>query len=48
MSGQDFGLDYEYEVDYRELKRKFDHDGSGNWVIMPMVPYGPYEMDYSG
>ena len=47
MIGKDFGLDYEYEVDYRELKRKFDHDGSGNWVIMPMVPFGPYEMDYS-
>ena len=32
MSGKDFGLDYEYEVDYRELKKKFNLEDSGNWV----------------
>ena len=47
MSGKDFGLDYEYEVDYRELKNKFHQEGSGNWVLMPIVPYSPYEMDYA-
>ena len=46
MSGKDFGLDYEYEVDYRELKKKFIREDAGNWVLMPIVPYGPYEMDY--
>ena len=46
MSGKDFGLDYEYEVDYRELKKKFNREDTGNWVLMPIVPYGPYEMDY--
>ena len=28
MSGKDFGLDYEYEVDYRELKEKFNLEDS--------------------
>jgi microcin C transport system permease protein len=47
LSGQQFGLNYGYEVDYRELQRKFDRENSGNWVLMPIVPYDPYEMDYS-
>ncbi|MCZ6501775.1 MAG: ABC transporter permease subunit, partial [Gammaproteobacteria bacterium] len=41
--GTDFGLDYTYEVNYRELERKFSEDTSGNWVFMPIVPYNPYE-----
>ena len=39
--GSEFGLDYEYEVNYRELRRSFD--SSDNWLIMPPVPYSPYE-----
>ena len=46
FSGKDFGLGYDYEVDYRELKRKFTKENKENWVLMPLVPYGPYEMDY--
>ena len=46
FSGKDFGLGYDYEVDYRELKRKFAKENKENWVLMPLVPYGPYEMDY--
>ncbi|MCH7741518.1 MAG: ABC transporter permease subunit [Proteobacteria bacterium] len=41
--GTDFGLDYSYEVNYRELAQKFALDDSGNWVFMPIVPYNPYE-----
>ncbi|MEE8234142.1 MAG: ABC transporter permease subunit [Gammaproteobacteria bacterium] len=41
--GTDFGLDYTYEVNYRELSQKFSEDTSGNWVFMPIVPYNPYE-----
>jgi microcin C transport system permease protein len=41
--GTDFGLDYTYEVNYRELQAKFEEAGEGNWVIMPLVPYNPYE-----
>lgn len=42
-SGRDFGLDYDYEVNYRDLQKKFEEERSDNWVIMPVVPYNPYE-----
>lgn len=41
--GTDFGLDYAYETNYRELQRKFAAEGGDNWVLMPLVPYNPYE-----
>lgn len=41
--GSDFGLDYDYETNYRELKTKWEAEGSDNWVLMPIVPYNPYE-----
>ena len=41
--GTDFGLDYSYEVNYRDLKEHFAEQGQGNWVVMPLVPYNPYE-----
>lgn len=43
LPGTVFGLDYEYETNYRELKAHFKEQGSGNWILMPFVPYGPYE-----
>lgn len=42
-SGRDFGLDYAYEANYRELGKKFQEEKSGNWVLMPPIPYSPYE-----
>ncbi|MFT5505658.1 MAG: microcin C transport system permease protein [Gammaproteobacteria bacterium] len=42
-AGKDFGLDYEYETNYRELSREFKSNKSVNWVLMPLVPYGPNE-----
>jgi len=42
-SGEDFGEDYKYEAKYRDLKKKFE--GTDNYVIMPLVPYNPYEND---
>jgi len=45
--GTDFGLDYPYETNYRELKQEFDESGSDNWVLMPPVPYSPFENDAS-
>lgn len=41
--GTDFGLDYQYETNYRELREKFEEEGKGNWVLMPIVPYNEYE-----
>jgi microcin C transport system permease protein len=42
-AGEDFGLNYEYETNYRELSREFKSKKSANWVLMPLVPYGPNE-----
>lgn len=41
--GTDFGLKYTYETNYRELQAKFEAENNGNWVLMPLVPYSPYE-----
>ena len=46
IPGEEFGLDYQYETNYRELKQTFKQQGSRNWVLMPPVPYGPYEVDF--
>jgi microcin C transport system permease protein len=45
LPGRTFGLDYDYETNYRELAERFAADDSGNWVWMPLVPYGPLEND---
>lgn len=45
-TGEDFGLDYQYEVNYRELQQVFKEQDRGNWLIMPPVPYNPYEQDF--
>lgn len=37
--GTTFGLNDEAETDYRKLQRQFRESGSGNWVLMPLVPY---------
>lgn len=41
--GTDFGEDYSYEVNYRDLQERFEQEDAGNWVIMPLVPYSAYE-----
>jgi microcin C transport system permease protein len=45
LPGETFGLDYPYETNYRELARQFKADGSGNWVLLPLIPYSPYEIN---
>ncbi|MBL4824879.1 MAG: peptide ABC transporter permease [SAR324 cluster bacterium] len=46
-SGQTFGLDYQYETNYRELAQKFKEEEKGDWLLMPIVPFNPYENDFS-
>ena len=41
--GTDFGLDYDYETNYRDLQQLFEEEDLGNWVLMPLVPYNAYE-----
>ena len=43
IPGSVFGLGYEYETNYRDLKTKFEN--TSNFVVMPPVPYNPYEND---
>jgi len=45
IPGTTFGLDYEYEADYRKLKTHFKETDSGDWLLMPIVPYDAYEND---
>lgn len=45
IPGETFGLDYDYETNYRELQQKFKEEASGNWVLMPLVPFNPFEND---
>ncbi len=43
--GDELGLPYHYEANYRELARKLAREGGG-WVLLPPVPYNPYEQDF--
>lgn len=53
IPGTEFDLNYSYETNYRDLKQEFadqkasNPDGlnASNWVIMPLVPFNPYEND---
>jgi len=45
--GTDFGLGYLYETNYRELQSVFEEADEGNWVLMPLIPYSPFENDAS-
>jgi microcin C transport system permease protein len=42
--GKQFGLDYNYEANYRQLQQELKSNGKG-WVVLPPVPYNPYEQD---
>ncbi len=45
IPGRTFGLDYDYETNYRQLAERFRQEAEGNWVLMPPVPWNPYEND---
>jgi microcin C transport system permease protein len=47
-TGREFGYDFDYEVDYRDLAKRVRADGRGDWVLLPLVPYGPNEDCYPG
>jgi len=44
--GTDFGLDYQYETNYRQLKKTWLNDPE-NFVLLPLVPYNATETDLS-
>ncbi len=45
IPGSRFDLGYSYETNFRDLKIKFQKEMSPNFVILPFVPYNPYEND---
>ncbi|MBI9090331.1 MAG: ABC transporter permease subunit [Desulfobacterium sp.] len=45
ISGNRFGLAYDYETDYRALQARFRAEKAGDWVVMPLVPFNAYEND---
>jgi microcin C transport system permease protein len=45
LTGSTFGLGYEYETNYRDLAARFKAENDGNWVLLPLVPFNPYETD---
>ncbi len=45
IPGRTFGLDYDYETNYRQLAERFRKASRGDWVLMPPVPWNPYEND---
>ncbi len=56
LPGTTFGLDYQYETNYRELKEHFraereaatagNRDAPDNWLLLPVVPYNAFETDF--
>jgi microcin C transport system permease protein len=45
IPGTTFGEAYKYETNYRLLKKKFTEENSNNFVLLPVIPYNPYEND---
>ncbi|KHT64917.1 peptide ABC transporter permease [Photobacterium gaetbulicola] len=46
--GSEFGQATTGEADYRQLQKRLAQQGGDNFVIMPLVPWNPYEQDFSG
>ena len=45
IPGTAFGFDYQYETNYRQLKRRMEAEGERGFVLMPPIPYNAYEND---
>lgn len=52
VPGTFYDLDYRYETNYRNLQKQFNDGGkskpdvsSDDWVLMPPIPYDPYESE---
>ncbi|MCG2838776.1 ABC transporter permease subunit [Photobacterium sp. WH77] len=48
LPGTQFGQEYQSEAQYRELQQAFSQSDTDNFVLMPLVPWNPYEQDFSG
>lgn len=48
IPGTTFGFDYDYETNYRDLQVRLKEANGSDFVIMPPVPYNPYEIHTIG
>lgn len=46
LPGSTFGEDYTWETNYRQLAEKFKAEQSNNLVILPLIPFSPFENDF--
>ena len=46
--GQFFGQKTPGETNYRQLQAQFQQQGGDNYVLMPLIPWNPYEQDFNG
>lgn len=50
LPGRTFGLDYDWETDFRSLRDRLHADPAsaarGDFVVLPLIPYGPIENCY--
>ena len=46
IPGSVFGLEYQWETDYKKLNESFKKSDSGNWMLLPLIPYNPLESHF--
>lgn len=42
-SAESYGQNLQGEANYRMLKKQFSEEDKGNWVLLPLYPFGPNE-----
>ena len=46
LPGTIFGYDYQWETNYKKLESDFVKSQNENWMIMPIVPFSPFENNF--
>jgi microcin C transport system permease protein len=46
LPGTTFGYDYQWETNYKELEKDFSQGNNKNWLIMPIIPFNPFENNF--
>jgi microcin C transport system permease protein len=46
IPGTAFGYEYEWETDYRHLKKQFEQKQQDGWLLMPVIAFNPLESHF--
>lgn len=46
LPGTTFGENYDWETNYRALAEKIKIEKNGDFILMPLIPYNPFENDF--